>query len=74
MNITPDISLLHGFQFGRVVYGIEMCKFGHIVGFGRNTSGELLIRVQWECDRSFQTNESVVAAKTFIHPANVKFY
>lgn len=57
------------FPLGKVVWtsnqaGLE--DVGHVVGFDRNSHGELLIKVQWSTERL----GSLVSS---IHPSNLEF-
>jgi len=51
------------YRFGNVVVskGSQPNLVGHIIGFGRNVNGELLIKVRWENGK-----------ETPIHPNNVE--
>lgn len=62
------------YTIGRVVQKKKLMSatdkdcFGHVVGFGRNRQGELLIAVQWENKaNSFEFKSEI----TYMHPANL---
>lgn len=68
-RLPYPLSELHFYRYGNVVVDERNQdghgeRYGHIVGFSRNVSGELLLRVRWEGE--VNDNESV------IHPGNIK--